>query len=57
MWALCLAGDAPDRITALASLGVPAVTCPGGAAEPPCSRSAGDGIALPERPRAFEREL
>ncbi len=29
MWALCLALDAPDRITALTSLGVPAVALPG----------------------------
>jgi pimeloyl-ACP methyl ester carboxylesterase len=29
MWALCLALDAPDRIAALASLGVPAVALPG----------------------------
>ncbi len=29
MWALCLAVDAPDRITALASVGVPAVALPG----------------------------
>jgi pimeloyl-ACP methyl ester carboxylesterase len=29
MWALCLAVDAPHRITALASLGVPAVALPG----------------------------
>ena len=29
MWALCLAVDAPDRITALVSLGVPAVALPG----------------------------
>ena len=29
MWALCLALDAPERITALASLGVPAVALPG----------------------------
>ena len=29
MWALCLAVDAPDRVTAVASLGVPAVALPG----------------------------
>jgi pimeloyl-ACP methyl ester carboxylesterase len=29
MWALCLALDAPDRVAALASLGVPAVALPG----------------------------
>jgi pimeloyl-ACP methyl ester carboxylesterase len=29
MWALCLAVEAPERITALASLGVPAVALPG----------------------------
>ena len=29
MWAFCLALDAPDRISALASLGVPAVALPG----------------------------
>ena len=29
MWALCLAVDAPERITSLASLGVPAVALPG----------------------------
>ncbi len=29
MWALCLALEAPDRIAALASLGVPAVALPG----------------------------
>jgi pimeloyl-ACP methyl ester carboxylesterase len=29
MWALCLALDAPDRITAIVSLGVPAVALPG----------------------------
>jgi 2-hydroxy-6-oxonona-2,4-dienedioate hydrolase len=29
MWALCLAVDAPDRVSALASLGVPAVALPG----------------------------
>jgi pimeloyl-ACP methyl ester carboxylesterase len=34
MWALCLAVDAPDRITALDSLGVPAVTLPGMRGDP-----------------------
>ncbi len=29
MWALCLALDAPDRVAAVASLGVPAVVLPG----------------------------
>jgi pimeloyl-ACP methyl ester carboxylesterase len=29
MWALCLALDAPDRVSAVASLGVPAVALPG----------------------------
>jgi pimeloyl-ACP methyl ester carboxylesterase len=29
MWALCLAVDAPDRVAAVASLGVPAVALPG----------------------------
>lgn len=29
MWALCLAVDAPDRVAAMASLGVPAVALPG----------------------------
>lgn len=29
MWALCLALDEPDRVTAVASLGVPAVALPG----------------------------
>ena len=29
LWALCLALDAPDRVAALASLGVPAVALPG----------------------------
>ena len=29
MWALCVALDAPDRVAALASLGVPAVALPG----------------------------
>ena len=29
MWALCLAVDAPDRVSALASLGVPAAALPG----------------------------
>src|SRR5947209_18241706 len=29
MWALCLAADAPERVAALASLGVPAVALPG----------------------------
>jgi pimeloyl-ACP methyl ester carboxylesterase len=29
MWALCLAVDAPDRVTAVFSLGVPAVALPG----------------------------
>jgi pimeloyl-ACP methyl ester carboxylesterase len=29
MWALCLAIDAPDRVAAVASLGVPAVALPG----------------------------
>ena len=29
MWALCLALDAPDRVAAIASLGVPAVALPG----------------------------
>jgi pimeloyl-ACP methyl ester carboxylesterase len=29
MWALCLALDAPDRVAAVASLGVPAVALPG----------------------------
>jgi hypothetical protein len=34
MWALCLAVDAPQRITALASLGVPAVALPGMRGDP-----------------------
>jgi 2-hydroxy-6-oxonona-2,4-dienedioate hydrolase len=34
MWALCLAVDAPGRITALASLGVPAVALPGMRGDP-----------------------
>jgi pimeloyl-ACP methyl ester carboxylesterase len=34
MWALCLAVDAPERITALASLGVPAVALPGMRGDP-----------------------
>jgi pimeloyl-ACP methyl ester carboxylesterase len=34
MWALCLAVDAPERITALASLGVPAVGLPGMRGDP-----------------------
>jgi pimeloyl-ACP methyl ester carboxylesterase len=34
MWGLCLAVDAPDRITALASLGVPAVALPGMRGDP-----------------------
>lgn len=34
MWALCLALDAPNRIAALASLGVPAVALPGMHADP-----------------------
>jgi pimeloyl-ACP methyl ester carboxylesterase len=29
MWALCLAADAPDRVAAVGSLGVPAVALPG----------------------------
>ena len=39
MWALCLAVDAPERITALASLGVPAVALPGMRAIPSSPRS------------------
>jgi pimeloyl-ACP methyl ester carboxylesterase len=34
MWALCLAVDAPDRITAAGSLGVPAVVLPGMRGDP-----------------------
>ena len=34
MWALCLAVEAPERITALASLGVPAVALPGMRGDP-----------------------
>jgi pimeloyl-ACP methyl ester carboxylesterase len=34
MWALCLALDAPNRIAALASLGVPAVALPGMRGDP-----------------------
>jgi pimeloyl-ACP methyl ester carboxylesterase len=34
MWGLCLAVDAPERITALASLGVPAVALPGMRGDP-----------------------
>ncbi|MGZ4325974.1 MAG: alpha/beta fold hydrolase [Solirubrobacteraceae bacterium] len=34
MWALCFAIEAPDRITALASLGVPAVALPGMRGDP-----------------------
>jgi pimeloyl-ACP methyl ester carboxylesterase len=34
MWALCLAVDAPDRVTAVASLGVPAVALPGMRGDP-----------------------
>jgi pimeloyl-ACP methyl ester carboxylesterase len=34
MWALCLAVDAPERISALASLGVPAVALPGMRGDP-----------------------
>jgi pimeloyl-ACP methyl ester carboxylesterase len=34
MWGLCLALDAPDRIAALASLGVPAVALPGMRGDP-----------------------
>lgn len=34
MWGLCLAVDAPERITALASLGVPGVALPGMHGEP-----------------------
>jgi pimeloyl-ACP methyl ester carboxylesterase len=34
MWALCFAVDAPERITALASLGVPAVALPGMRGDP-----------------------
>jgi len=34
MWALCLAVGAPERITAVASLGVPAVALPGMPADP-----------------------
>lgn len=34
MWALCLAVDAPQRITAVASLGVPAVALPGMRGDP-----------------------
>ena len=34
MWALCFAIEAPDRLTALASLGVPAVALPGMRADP-----------------------
>ena len=38
MWALCLALDAPDRVAAVASLGVPAVALPGMHGDPPGSR-------------------
>ena len=34
MWALCLAVDAPDRVAAVASLGVPAVALPGMRGDP-----------------------
>jgi pimeloyl-ACP methyl ester carboxylesterase len=34
MWALCLAVDAPGRVTAVASLGVPAVALPGMRGDP-----------------------
>ena len=34
MWALCLALDAPDRVAAVASLGVPAVALPGTHGDP-----------------------
>ena len=34
MWALCLALDAPDRVAAVASLGVPAVALPGMRGDP-----------------------
>ena len=34
MWALCLAADAPDRVTAVASLGVPAVALSGMRGDP-----------------------
>src|SRR3954451_22457390 len=34
MWALCLAVDAPDRVTAVVSLGVPAVVLPGMRGDP-----------------------
>jgi hypothetical protein len=34
MWGLCLAVEAPERITALASLGVPAVALPGMRGDP-----------------------
>jgi pimeloyl-ACP methyl ester carboxylesterase len=34
MWALCVAVDAPDRVTAVASLGVPAVALPGMRGDP-----------------------
>jgi pimeloyl-ACP methyl ester carboxylesterase len=34
MWALCLAVDAPGRVSAVASLGVPAVALPGMRGEP-----------------------
>jgi pimeloyl-ACP methyl ester carboxylesterase len=34
MWALCLALDAPERVTAVASLGVPAVALPGMRGDP-----------------------
>jgi pimeloyl-ACP methyl ester carboxylesterase len=34
MWGLCLAVDAPERVTAIASLGVPALALPGVRADP-----------------------
>ena len=39
MWALCLAVDAPDRVSALASLGVPAAALPGMHGDPALHRA------------------
>ncbi len=46
MWALCLADEAPERITALASLGVPAVALPGMHGDPAFTALSTPGVRL-----------
>jgi len=44
MWALCLALDAPDRVAAVASLGVPAVALPGMHGDPAFTALSAPGL-------------